>query len=149
MKAFSLLCLLALSACGTLDVTPYTGRQQDWPTAPGAFAKTVNGIPIYRGLPDRPYEVIGHITARDVSHGRLAGRARELHADAVLIMDEHVIGAGSLYLPGQTTTYHSGALYGKSYYGTSSSYTAPGISIPLQSTITTAYLIRFTPPPQP
>jgi hypothetical protein len=39
--------LLALlpSGCATADFTPYTGAQQKWPTAPGAFVQVVRSRP--------------------------------------------------------------------------------------------------------
>jgi hypothetical protein len=65
---------------------PYTGQQQDWPrsdrhVAPAEIGRA--GIVIYDQLPDRPYEVIGTISANGdmlVKHASLAAAAAGGHA---------------------------------------------------------------------
>lgn len=74
----------ALTGCAVADFTPYVGAQQNWPTASGAFVRTVNSyngpgrsgtgrqytLPVYLGLPNRPYRVLGYIDV-DTPVGRL------------------------------------------------------------------------------
>ncbi|HEY3864007.1 MAG TPA: hypothetical protein VGO59_19200 [Verrucomicrobiae bacterium] len=67
------------------------GQQSNWPAAPGAFAKIVDGFSIfsYGQLPAKPYDVLGALPAADeqviVSVGRRHG------ADAAVIdqFDRH------------------------------------------------------------
>jgi len=72
-----------LASYAGADFMPYTGDQQKWPTASGAFVKTINSyngpfrsgtgkqytLPAYFGLPNKPYKVIGAIDV-DVQVGR-------------------------------------------------------------------------------
>ena len=55
------LAALILSGCAIADFTPYSGGQQNWPTATGAFVKTDYAVPAYLGYPNRPYNVIGYL----------------------------------------------------------------------------------------
>src|SRR5215469_3889432 len=79
---------LILSGCAIADFTPYSGRQQNWPTVPGAFVKTDYAVPAYTGYPNRPYNVIGYLDATTAPIRRSgvvafgARRAQELGADA-------------------------------------------------------------------
>ena len=57
------LALAALSGCATADFHQYTGAQQNWPTASGAFVTTKYDVPAYYGPPDRPYIVLGSLDA--------------------------------------------------------------------------------------
>ncbi len=52
-----------LSGCATSDFHQYTGAQQNWPTASGAFVTTKYDVPAYYGPPDRPYIVLGSLDA--------------------------------------------------------------------------------------
>jgi hypothetical protein len=81
--------LLIVAGC---TFTPYVGRQRDWPTADGAFVKTVMGVPIYPvgQLPARPYDVIGSVTADNWPGFAL--RAKIHHADAVVLTQLYEAG---------------------------------------------------------
>src|SRR5437763_2248845 len=80
-RLIGLLIATTLTGCATADFTPYTGAQQKWPTAPGAFVQVVEAghgpmaeggaykLPVYFGPPNRPYRVIGSI---DAESGNLA-----------------------------------------------------------------------------
>jgi hypothetical protein len=139
MKWFALLSLLVCAGCSTIDYTPYSGNQLDWPVADGAHVKIQSGIPFYLGLPDKPYQVLGSLVAVDASRYQLAQRCRALGGDAVMILDSKTVGAGSLNTPGYT---HTSGTYA---YGTYSahSYTIPGASIPVTYQVTGARIIKF------
>ena len=55
-----------LSGCATSDFHQYTGAQQNWPIASGAFVTTKYDVPAYYGPPDRPYIVLGSLDATTV-----------------------------------------------------------------------------------
>jgi hypothetical protein len=89
--------LLLLGGCATADFTPYRGAQQEWPVAAGAFVETKYEVPVYHGAPDRPYRVLGYLTADTAPVRRFAGgvasfmarRAQELGGDALILLDKH------------------------------------------------------------
>jgi len=83
--------LLFLTGCYTTNIMPYAGKQQAWPTADGAFVDTKQSVPVYYGLPSRPYAYIAQvqIIARDagVDVTRIAAyTAKTQGADALLIL---------------------------------------------------------------
>lgn len=93
----ALVAVLAIG-CGTVSYSPYVGEQEDWPIAKGAFVKTKDGIPIYRGLPSRPYTVLGHmvITTDMGAEEMLAvSKAKANKADAILFVDSTMFASGS------------------------------------------------------
>jgi len=147
MKTFPLLTTLVaaavLAGCATADFTPYTGAQQKWPTAPGAFVQVVEAghgpmaeggaykLPVYFGPPNRPYRVIGSI---DAESGNLAiwqsGKIESLRpavreaaqhgADAVIVLGEDVETRGystTAFAQGQSTTNFNASAYGNGIYG--------------------------------
>jgi hypothetical protein len=78
---------------------PYTGQQRDWPRSDKPVAPTEIGrgaIPIYDQLPDRPYEVLGTVSASGdlaVKHASLAAAAAG--ANAILVTgDKAFVDAG-------------------------------------------------------
>lgn len=52
-----------LAGCSQIGWRDYRGPQA-WATG-GAFVSDLDGLPLYEGLPERPYEVIGMIEAYD------------------------------------------------------------------------------------
>jgi len=58
---FAMLVALLLWGCATSDFHQYTGAQQNWPTASGAFVSNKYDVPAYYGLPSRPYIVLGSL----------------------------------------------------------------------------------------
>lgn len=94
MKALSLL-LLILCGCASTRYIPYSGAQQDWPTAPGSFMESA-AVPIYHGLPPRPYVYLGLITIQErtaltrssAAARRAAEIAKSKRADALLVLEE-------------------------------------------------------------
>lgn len=93
-----------VSGCAVGDWTPYAGRQQTWPTQPGSFVKTNWAVPVYiNSWPDRPYTVLGYLTVETAPIRRRFGgpvafaakRAKDLGADAIIVMDQGERYAGS------------------------------------------------------
>jgi len=68
----------------------YQGEQKDWPTDTKAVPVIVDGIPVYRSMPERSYEIVGwaslpseRMEVWDVEAVRLAKN----HGEAVFITD--------------------------------------------------------------
>ena len=100
-----------LSGCAIADFTPYSGQQQNWPTQPGSFVNTGYAIPAYiSSYPDRPYNVIGYLDATTAPVRRrgvvafAARRAKELGADAIIVLAEGQEYAGALSTGNAYTT---------------------------------------------
>ena len=118
-----------LTGCATGDFTPYSGAQQNWPTAPGAFVKTQYAVPAYYGLPPRPYVVLGYLDADTAPIRRkgvvefAAKRAKEIGGDAIIVQSVGSEYAGT-YSTGSasTTTNYSGNVVatpvGQNVFGT-------------------------------
>jgi hypothetical protein len=91
------------SGCAIGDFTPYSGQQQSWPTQPGSFVSTKYVIPAYiHSWPDRPYLVLGYLDATTAPIRRRGAvafasrRAKELGADAIVVMQQGQEYAGSI-----------------------------------------------------
>ena len=99
-KVLLLLCLsgLFLTGCDhfaadgnlTRYYQPYTGMQKDWPTSPGSFVTTENGMTIYHSYPPLPYAIIGRFDRPDIPLFRVISMARYQHANAILLTEETV-----------------------------------------------------------
>jgi hypothetical protein len=131
-------CLL-LSGCAEISYTQYQGQQQNWPTQPGAFVKTVDGIPIYHGLPSQYYNVLGQIVSVDGSDHDLARIARTNHADAVIITDTRTINSGAVTLPGPVNTFY--------FANSSTAIAGPSYTSAITSDATTAWVIKYKADP--
>jgi len=128
------LLLLALCGCGPgYSFSPYYGQQQNWATQPGGFVKVVDGATLYSPgqLPDRPYVVIGDVTAH--SEGDVAKAVHEQHADGALIYYSRTYQNGSLTIGG------AGGGYGRNGGGGG----AFAWTTPLTHTDVNARLIKF------
>jgi hypothetical protein len=144
---FAQLSLAALlTGCATADFMPYAGAQQKWPTAPGAFVKTIDSydgpgrsgtgqqytLPVYFGPPNRSYVVLGSVDV-DTQVGRLfegsettttlkpAVRVAGQHgADAIIVIAQDVETRGystMSFAQGNSNTSFSGAAYGNAVFG--------------------------------
>lgn len=95
------LAVLVTTGCQFNRYTGYVGEQQDWPTAKGGFAEEYKGITIFRGLPSKPYLVIGKLEMNvpPVLRFRVAKEAaldaKKRGADAIIVMEEGVEHVGS------------------------------------------------------
>lgn len=94
IRSIAAVAAVFLTACTSTKFLPYQGAQQDWPTAPGAFAETFDGVSVYRGLPPKPYDVVGQLELERRTwmapsvRKKAAAVAREHGADAVIVLDE-------------------------------------------------------------
>lgn len=122
----ALVVVLCLGGCAMADFTPYSGAQQNWPVSPGAFVERKYDVPVYRSNPDRPYKVLGYISARTAPVRRhaivafMARRARELGGDALILT-----GSGSTYAGSIQTTSVNVFATGNTATATGLSTTAP------------------------
>jgi hypothetical protein len=62
IAAALVICTLLTGCTTSSGLRAYRGLQQDWPTAPGAVAEEIEGIPLYRTFPERPYIVLGSLS---------------------------------------------------------------------------------------
>jgi hypothetical protein len=120
---------LLLFSCAQVTYTAYSGRQQNWPVASGAFVQTKYGLPVYYGTPDRKYSVLGYMEI-DAPVGTVVNtqahidsavsEARKHGADALILLESNksVAGfvssnsafantSGSTVLLGNTAYHHS------------------------------------------
>ncbi len=123
-----------LSGCATSDFHQYTGAQQNWPTASGAFVSTKYDVPAYYGPPSRPYIMLGSL---DVTTGPpggnlatraedgiefAAGKAKKMGADAIIVQRYGKVQAGSVSMANASTNSSysggfSGQVIGNDLYG--------------------------------
>jgi hypothetical protein len=52
--------LIFITGCDTMTYSHYTGQVKAWPTG-SAFSDKVFAVPVYRGWPEKAYDVIGFI----------------------------------------------------------------------------------------
>ena len=144
-KSTRLLLSTLLTGCAYVQYTPYEGRSAS-PMSEGAFVDRSYALPIYKGLPPRPYTVLGFIEAseRKISYegcDHAAVRvAKDRGADAVLFFQKGQQYAGSVgggVFSSSTTSSGQASAYpiGNSVYasgsgiantfGSASSWTSP------------------------
>ncbi len=145
--------VLMLSGCAIADFRPYSGAQQNWPTAPGAFMETNNAVPTYFGPPSRPYEVLGYLDATTAPIRRrgvvrfAASRAKQSGGDAIIVLQEgsQYVGtysSGSAYTSGSANGYTSG----NTFYGRGTATTSySGNSFPMFAGRASVIVIKFKP----
>jgi hypothetical protein len=162
----SLSAILGLSGCAIATYTEYAGQQQKWPTAQGAFVAKKDGILIFRGLPDRPYTLMGEVVIDQYPQymdGAIAHAAHVHKADGAMIVSKQVVngglfttgGGGTTYYQGQGVTSASGSAYpsgngiaANALINSSSTATATTIANPTYTGSiswdrTSVYLIKF------
>jgi hypothetical protein len=118
----------------------YQGAQQHWPTSVGAMVSQTLAVPVYYGLPPRPYTVLGEIATSkgqtwawsDVKSEAMQGAALEAKkrgADAIIVIgrDAEVTGYVSTA---------SAYAYGNMAYGS-------GVTIPVQTGHVRVTAIKF------
>jgi hypothetical protein len=139
---FALLALaaIALGSCADDDheFTTYSGAQQKWPYAPGAFVSTVAGMQVFEeGLPNRPYAVIGKLLVErrrgPIIQEGVVKEARRYGADGLLIVSSKTFNNGALNMTNLT-----GNLYGSGF-----SATGVGVTVPLRFREADVWLIKF------
>lgn len=60
LPLFALVALLTLTGCEGMKYAPYGGPQSSWPTGT-SLTDGVYDVPVYRGWPEKPYDVLGFI----------------------------------------------------------------------------------------
>ena len=97
MKKVSLLAsgaflILTLTGCGVMKFAQYNGQRTAWPTG-SSFAEATYAVPVFRGWPERPYDVIGYFefnnAGTDWNDGdfkQAARLAKQKGGDAILIV---------------------------------------------------------------
>ena len=96
--------LALIGGCTPMRFSEFSGRGKSWPVAPDAMAEKQFAVPVYRGWPERPYQVIGSIRFEDPHKywddgiiGMAASMAKKKAGDAI------VMRYGSEYGVGMTT----------------------------------------------
>jgi hypothetical protein len=86
------LLILTLTGCEEIRYSPYSGSPKAWPTG-SAFSEVVFDVPVYRGWPERAYDVLGHIqfSNPDMNWNQgdmklAAGKAKQMGGDAILMI---------------------------------------------------------------
>ena len=129
-----------LVGCADTDFVPYSGAQQEWPTAPGSFVDKKLAVPVYYGLPPRPYRVLGEIKSeqgqtwlwtnvQSEAMENAAKEARKRGADAIIVT------SSSSSVSGYSTTT-TGTVIGNTVV-------ASGVSLPVQSGQVRVTAIKF------
>lgn len=142
MKNLLLLTLSAalLAGCETTEFLAYSGAQQNWPTAPGAMVAANLAVPVYYGLPSRPYRVLGEIATSkgqtwawsDVQSEAMtqaADEAKKRGADAIIVISRDASVTG-YYSTGSAT------VVGNTAFGS-------GVTMPVQTGHVRVTAIKF------
>lgn len=146
---------LLIGGCTTTNFLTYQGEQQEWPTAPGALAEERDGVPIYHGLPPRPYDVLGELDLRrthllaPTTLGKAAAESKKRGADAIVVLEQGKefrgfshSGGGTAQTTGSVyTTYGGGGSYSTGQATTT--YSAGGQSRAVHHQTARVVLIRF------
>lgn len=84
--------ILVLTGCEGMRYAQYSGPVKTWPTGT-AFSDKVFDVPVYRGWPERPYEVLGRVEFKnpniDWNQGDMkqaARMAKQAGGDALLLI---------------------------------------------------------------
>lgn len=92
LPLFGALILVALTGCESMQYAKFNGEQKPWPTG-SSFTDAVFDVPVYRGLPERPYEILGSVQFNqrgiDWNQGDIkqaTALARKAGGDAILLM---------------------------------------------------------------
>ena len=147
--------ILLIEGCASVKYSPYVGKQQDWPTAVGSFMNQHKGFPIYKGLPDKAYTIIGEAIIEqypEYMDAEIARIGKSKKADAAMLVDSQKVFGGTYNVGGGSTTYFQGQssyqTYGSrqisgTHSGTAQTYSNPSYSMALTWDKTSVYLIKF------
>jgi hypothetical protein len=104
--ALSLIGLILLvvhaAGCGGVTWRDYHGPQE-WATGSGFSSKTDDGLWVFEGLPDQPYQVLGVVEAQGPANAftqpahrkQMHQLIREHNGDAMIIIGREIIRTGS------------------------------------------------------
>lgn len=83
---------LILTGCEVMTFARYSGEPRTWPTG-SSFSEAVYDVPVYRGWPEKPYDVLGLVQFDnpnvDWNRGDImqaAKKAREVGGDAIILV---------------------------------------------------------------
>jgi hypothetical protein len=96
-------------------------------------------VPAYLGYPNRPYNIVGYLDATTAPIRRrgvvafAARRAKELGADAIIVLQQGTEYAGTVGAANSTTSTNvSGSFIGNTFTGTGfANTTGTSVSVPL------------------
>jgi len=93
--------ILLVVGCSPMRYSQYTGQKKIWQTANAAMAETQYKVPVYRGWPDRPYNVTGSIRFVDPNKfwddgviNMACDMARQKKGDAIIMRYGSEFGVG-------------------------------------------------------
>ena len=96
------LILLAFTGCEQLRYAQYSGEHKNWPTG-ASFSDMVFAVPVYRGWPEKLYDVMGYIEFNkpgiDWNEGDIKDatkKAREVGGDAILMVPKNDVTSPTL-----------------------------------------------------
>lgn len=91
LLASSAFLILTLSGCA-MKFAQYNGQRTTWPTG-SSFPEAEYAVPVFRGWPERPYNVIGYLEFGSPStewnegdYKQAASLAKQKGGDAILIV---------------------------------------------------------------
>ena len=143
----ALACVLLGGCVSSPDFTPYVGKQ-GWPQGTGSNVETNYVVPIYYGWPDKPYTVLGVVTAEGNNLAVVARYAKSKGADALIYRFSHTGNAGTYTTPGHATSITSGSYAYGQYQGFTTTTYSPGISVPIVVTVSAYNAIKWEDPLQ-
>jgi hypothetical protein len=103
-------------------------------------SKPVEQVALLPGPPPKPFRVIGHVLIKGAPAAKwqkVAEAAREeaadMGADAVFMADAGEYYAGTVIMPGSTTTTTTGSFTGSSFSARSQTYSGPSTAMAMQN----------------
>jgi hypothetical protein len=93
LSLFGSLLILTLCGCEQMKFAQYNGQTKTWPTG-SSFTDKVYDLPVFRGWPEKPYDVLGYVEFSnpniDWNEGDIkqaARKAKTMGGDALLILN--------------------------------------------------------------
>jgi hypothetical protein len=105
MRRFGLVLAITLflPSCVRVEYREYRGPQ-DWPTG-ASFVGRVEGVEVYEGLPQRPYQVVGLVDVYSDEPFESGSAKKEVldlvdtkDAHALIWLNDFVVASGSLHM---------------------------------------------------
>jgi len=94
---------LGSTGCVRVDYLEYRGSQK-WPTG-SAFVRTIKGVEVYEGLPQRPYQVIGLLDvfqsdpfAGAAARNKIMKIVEDRNVQAIIWLSDRLVSSGSLIM---------------------------------------------------
>jgi hypothetical protein len=84
--------ILSITGCGGMRFTKFDGQQKAWPMG-SSFSDQAAAVPVFRGWPEKPYELLGYIefTSPNITWNRgdieqAAKMAKQMGGDAMMMI---------------------------------------------------------------